>query len=201
MIVVASHNGVEFLPKLLDTMPEEPFVVDVGSTDPEFIEYVAKLSNSGRIDNLQSIGAYKYAYDRFPDEQEFMFMHDSMLVKDKMFVEKMSRLGDVVGWLRFPMFFDNHGQQHYLSQYYDMGNLPDYGLFGPIFYAKRSALDKITWPVCETLEQAHAAERGLAIAFHQAGVKVEYDDDYDINRIYGDDYTLLTKFLPKRNHP
>jgi len=197
MIVIATNNGMEFLPRLLkslESVKEKILIADTGSTDPVFLEYLKTLKNVAYCDGGWSPGAYKYAYDNYKDDWYF-FMHDSMEVKDINFLDNFKQ-HDVCTWLYFPIFFDDPTDEAVCRATYPL--ISPIGIFGPIFYAKRSALDKITLEIPNTLNEAHNFERGLACAFHSAGIKINHIHEMIEDKIINDGYPDLKKWKPQR---
>lgn len=196
MIIIAHNNGRQFLPQLIESLGDLPFtVVDTGSTDENSLRYLLTLKNVLYTRGGWSLGAYKHAVENIKADW-FFFMHDSMVVKDKSFLDEMKK-HQVCGWLSFPMFFDNTGQEAAIKNVYP-GETPDKGIFGPIFYATKEVLDKITIHKPESCDIAHGMERGMAMAFHQAGVPVSFLDELSEERLSGDMYQHFTKIRPMR---
>lgn len=118
------------------------------------------------------IRAYRFDKQR---HHSYLFLQDSLepLVDDV--VAPFRAPGEpVVAWGFFPLFFDNPEQQEKVLRQYP-GPLPPYGIFGPIFYAERKALQRLDklgmFPrTPENKMDAQGTERAWACAFYQAGV-------------------------------
>jgi hypothetical protein len=140
----------------------------------------------------------------------FFFMHDSMTVKRPDFIEAcQSKSADLVAWLTFPMDFGTpeFPEYKYLTSIFgDVStNLPSRAIFGPIFYATRTALDQIAsgagFPPNPTNRmELCASERGIAIAAHRSGLTIDFlEEPYDNERIdVKRDYVYFNKFRPNR---
>lgn len=197
MVCISTNNGIKYLPELIKSLRYIPYtIIDTGSTDPEFLEYLKTLENVLYTDGGWCLGAYKHAVENI-DADWYFFMHDSMRIKNRNFLDKFKNC-EVCGWLSFPMFFDNQSQFSTMSSLYP-GETPDKGIFGPIFYATKDALDKINIHKPTNIDDAHGMERGIAMAFNQVGVKVDFIDVMDENKLNNDLYEDFTKFRPRRD--
>jgi len=209
LIVIPYFNGKEFLPNLLASIPKDKYrvlVVDTGSTDPDSVELLNNIDVL--VDKTDvagfGLGGYILAYDKYPSD-EYFFMHDSMVVKDPDFIEKFREKGDVVGWLKFPFSEQHDDYINYLTaDYGDYSDAPEFGIFGPIFYAKKEALDAVRelgyfkeYPTDK--QHLCAQERGMAIAFKRAGYDMKFIETYDYERLDNRrDYELFDKIRPHR---
>jgi hypothetical protein len=197
MIVIATNNGKGYLPTLLNSLEDcdlERKVVDTGSTDPEFLRYLETIG-AERTQGGWCMGAYLYALENF-DRPWYLFLHDSLVVKDPQFLKRFQEIGEAVGWLSFPMAFDSASQEAYVRSFWP--DLAPKGCFGPIFYATREALSRVELPFPVTIEQAHGMERGVSSAFAAAGLPMGFIDEYETTRMDRDEYATFTKFRPKR---
>jgi hypothetical protein len=205
MIVVATHNGMGYLPHLLESLGNHQcLVADTGSDDQVFLDYLDSLKDDPHVSEVMhlgkvyAIGGYWYAYKERPDDW-YLFLQDSMTVKDPDFLQAFQSRGDVMAWLAFPFFYIYPEEKAFVTKLY--GEIPDpkWGIFGPIFYATRGALDQIEWgPVTNKL-QHEAMERGFSVAFKKAGIAWSRLDIWENwERMYEDDYQHFTKKLPNR---
>lgn len=221
LVVIAHHNGAEWLAGLVESLSLEypVFVVDTGSTEDqlarldEVLLWRRRNANAGtwakRIGGGYCVGAYEHAYRLQPKFDGYLFLHDSMRAKVSDVVERFERAAqarelDVVSWLGFPMDFDGGPQEAFLREHYgDLGDAPATAIFGPMFYAPREALEKLDAygfpPHPKNRDELCALERGYAIAFHRAGCRIGYLEEYDNARIDArKDYLLFDKWRPNR---
>ncbi len=205
LVVVAYHNGEAYINNLMDSLGDERGVsiVDTGSDHPNY-NYSSEFVPGGGC-----IAAYAHAYrGHRKDYDSFLFLHDSMVAKkkkDELISEFASRKKDVVAWIGFDMGVDPW-QAEYLGQFFVIGSeLPKKAIFGPIFYATRPAMDALTKRSIlpersGSRIELSAWERGYAIAFHKAGIQMDYLEEYDNERIdVKRDYRLFDKFRPNRS--
>jgi hypothetical protein len=201
LIVIATNNGKKYLEKLLPTV-KYPFVlIDTGSTEPESIKYFNDLDCiKARIKGGYAVGAYEYAYRKFKADNYF-FMQDSMMIKKEDFIEDFENKGSVVAWLRF-FYAPEHGID-YLNKI-PGDSVPEYAIFGPIFYATKEAMDTLNEkglfpPIPVNKDEAIASESGYGLAFHRAGIEVSHVEEMDNQRIDETrDYKMFDKFRPHR---
>jgi hypothetical protein len=118
--------------------------------------------------------AFVRAYHQYPDEEAYLFTQDSCAPTAADVVAPFEfAQADVVGWARFPMFFDNDYQAEWVrNQGYTVQ--PLWGIFGPIFYATRDAMERTEMWFPRTPRnrlEAQGTERAWAFAFMQAGIK------------------------------
>jgi len=93
------------------------------------------------------------------------------------------RRADVVGWARFPMFFDSPEQEHRVTNQYAWVHRPAYGVFGPIFWATRKTMERLEknyrFPLApENKMDAQGTERAWAYAFAAVAARVEFLHDW-----------------------
>lgn len=125
VIVIASHKNEakELVESIEKHTPNEKFIV---------------VDSDGF--GGYCINSYLRGYLENPD-QEYIFLHDSMLVKDKEWLQRFRDKckGGIVAHSTFPLRYDNPEQQNFA------GFVPDgeVGVFGPIFYATAKAMEKI----------------------------------------------------------
>jgi hypothetical protein len=127
------------------------------------------------------INAYRFDRDR---HRSFLFLQDSLepMVEDVVapFTEYAERKRvPVVGWAGFPLFFDDAEQQHQVESQYPYVPRPATGIFGPIFYAERKALERLDrlgrFPKRPNdRAEAQGTERAWAYAFACVGIQVGY---------------------------
>lgn len=148
-------------------------------------------------------GAYLTAYRKHRNFDGYFFMHDSMQIKRPDFLKYFARPDRVTAWLRFPFFFDEKEQEEYIAKILGQGSYPPDGIFGSIFYVPRQALATLEKkkllpvPPLTRLEQ-QGWERGWAIAFHRAGIPVEFIDRYDSVKFNSNQYEHFYKIFVGR---
>lgn len=122
-------------------------------------------------------GKYLWAYWKFPEVKNFMFMQDSMVATEGDYLEEFKKEGSPCAWAHFNMAWDTPRQKE-LGHHYFEGEPPPLGIFGPVFYVSREHLDtlrdkKLLPPIPVNKEQAQGTERYWAWAFHAAGIEVK----------------------------
>jgi hypothetical protein len=224
MIVVATNNGIDFLPNLLESMEKYGTdghmvaVVDTGSTDTTAIEYVRGCGERFDfafpyfINGGRDTGAYITIFKKFKSLNEnFMFMHDSMLIKDhewlSRFEHKIDHITGLVAHSLFPIVSDQWPPCQSIKDKLPFN--PDeetweYGIFGPIFLAKHRFMLDVIDNGCDKMipvdrDEAHGTERlwGAIAKKLSWGVKSVYGL-YDHDKLQQDAYDGLQKFLPIR---
>jgi hypothetical protein len=217
MIVVATHNGKGYLPGLLEgfekfgTGKHEVLVLDTGSTCKESLELLQtfavkkwpfKLEVSKTPYEAYDTGAYVHAFRNWPME-DYLFVQDSICPKRKDWVsafEAKATFGvGCVPWLIFPMQWDNQEEVDWMMEKCGVNDWPPFGIFGPIFYAKREALESLDkrglldiLPSCKNEQMA--MERVWPTAFNLAGYAVRpVETNFSEALLKGDEYTHLTK--------
>jgi hypothetical protein len=122
--------------------------------------------------------AYVRAFRSDPWYRSYLFLQDSLVGRVPDVVEPFrSRGSDVVAWGLFPLFFDNDLQARWVVSQYPPPH-PPFGIFGPIFFATRKAMqrleDKRLFPETPPNRlMAQGTERAWALAFHAAGIPVD----------------------------
>lgn len=179
LIVIATNNGATYLPKCLESLgTKHPIlVVDTGSTDQASLELVQQQPLYALLERGYTTGAYLHAYKYFP-ARHYLFMQDSMvsLVPDALDPFKDLDSGGAVAWATFDMGFDTPAHETWAKSLYT-GQYPSKGIFGPIFYTSRSALNRLDKagllpPVPKDKLEAQTCERLWSWAFNNAGLPV-----------------------------
>jgi glycosyltransferase involved in cell wall biosynthesis len=224
MIVIATNNGMEFLPRLLDSIKEHGWygqdvcVVDTGSTDVEFLKYLNQLDDIDnrlypfslyveRVSSGYDTGAYKRAYEYNRSVEDlFIFLQDSVEIKSSnWFPAIMNKLqeGDVCAWLTFGDWYDNQEQVDFVQKYFNEYRY-EKGVFAPMFAIRTRDMDKVYEKTGIKDVQVYnkwtqqAMERGWAVAFEQAGLKLVSLDTMNWERLRGDSYEHFKKSFPVR---
>jgi glycosyltransferase involved in cell wall biosynthesis len=192
MIVVASHNDVNLLSDILadlsncDLNGHEVLIVDTNSADPAYLKEFQKNKikypqfNFIRKDyTCWDSGAYIHAYNNY-DADKYIFLQDSLRITNpNVFKEITVRLDsiDVLALFNFFYFYDNEEQQQWVEEHIPMCYLPMCGIFGPVFSARKDALDRIPkhWLKEPTNKlQGCGMERRWALMFHALSLRVDY---------------------------
>lgn len=164
MIVIATHNGKEVLPNILNSIEKygnnnhRVLVVDTGATtDLESLQLLENLSTKSTYTFPLEItktpyigyetGAWIYAYKNYM-ESNYLFLHDSLEIKSYKWLNAFeSRLSycSIVPWLTFYPYLNSclFPVRNIIVNTYGTTSLPEFGFFGSIFMADRAALDKI----------------------------------------------------------
>ena len=142
--------------------------------------------------------AFIRAYHKNPEFDSYLFLQDSLepTASDVVAPFKFAD-AEVVGWARFPMFFDNEYQQEWvLRQGFTVQ--PLYGIFGPIFYATRAAMERAEMWFPRTPRnrlEAQGTERAWAFTFQQAGDKPVFLHEWSNQHLSsGDAYPFKKTF-------
>lgn len=143
--------------------------------------------------------AYIDTYHSHPAES-YLFIQDSMRGAGNV-VQPFRDRGPVVAWASFEMFFDDAEQARWVQDQYPGVPTPRAGIFGPIFYATREAMEAAEpWfparPDSKLLAQG--TERAWAYAFAAAGVPVEALYSYDMADLSSDACPPFTKTFANR---
>jgi glycosyltransferase involved in cell wall biosynthesis len=225
MIVIATNNGNEYLPKLLTSIElhgtenHKICIVDTGSTDEAFLIYLNNLDSAKYIITHTpykgyDTGAYIHAYRNFIDD-EYIFMHDSIEILTNDWISCFKQNDpDVCYYSAFDICYDNDEQLNHLM---DIGiHNPDTvkGVFGPIFYIKTHILDLIsqTYNLSDILPknkmEQMGMERGWAMMIDSVTSNRTYLSDFFEwwNRSNNGEenpatmFKTLTKYRPKRDY-
>ncbi len=123
-------------------------------------------------------GAYIEAYREY-EADNYFFMQDTMFAKQpdylQPFIDKKPEHG-AVAWCLFHMSFDTSHQEERTREIYG-DDLPDYGIFGPVFYVSRKDMETLDEkgllpPIPRNKLEAQTTERMWACAFKNAGMEV-----------------------------
>lgn len=164
MIIIASYKN-----------KAEPLVESIKKYTPHEKFVVVDSDGVGGY----CIKSYLRGIKENPDD-EYMFLHDSMLVKDDKWLDRFrDKNASFVAHSIFKIIYDNEVQRKYAQSICPDG---EYAVFGPIFYAKMSALKKII-PYMEKHPPADVIElRG----WERALGNICYHEGIAINSVYGE---------------
>lgn len=217
MIVIATNNGKEHLPKLLESLNFLEYSIDVSIIDTQssdiysinFLENIDKSNYKFNINIYQTpykgydTGAYIYAIRNIKNVDRFYFLQDSIVIKDiKIFDYIDSRLhkGTVVPLIGFKTLFDNQEQIDFCNVNFG-SSFYKCGIFGPMFSILKSDIDLIddkflVYPTSKNIQAA--MERGWSILFNKYDLNIDPIYDYDYERINNNGYQLFDKKLVNR---
>jgi hypothetical protein len=213
MIVIATHNGIDFLPNLLGSLNKygignhKLLVVDTQSDDLKFLEYLNEVRNQLGVEVVTTpyagydTGAYLYTYRNYSDK-DYIFLQDSMTIKNKDWLQKISQR-DVTCLFTIPMICDNDSQYQWLNDHFP--NTPcNEGIFGPIFYTTKEVLDRANEkhlleaiPTNKSQQQGYERAWGIIFSTIKAKVNSLYGK-YDHIKVINNELPDITKFLPIR---
>jgi hypothetical protein len=162
MIVIATYNDISYLTNLLDSLNttenlnENVLVVCTDYSQKEMIEYINTLpNNNDYVFNIlvdvtpykgYDSGAYIYAFKKYVDDY-YIFLQDSITIKSPEWFNyfKEKREEDSINpLLHFSMCWDNKEQREWVENKFNSRfNVPNVGIFGPIFQVSRKSLIKM----------------------------------------------------------
>ena len=215
MIVIATNNGMEFLPNLLSDLEkfnitEEISIIDTQSSDSEYINYLfnLKLKFKLKINVYQTpyrgfdTGAYIYAINNLKSDR-FVFIQDSIRIKNVDFfnlIEEKLKTSNVVAILTFEGNWWENETQKYFSLKHFGTTMFDMGIFGPMFsisYTDSQKLNNLIYPTDK--EQQKAMERCWSIIFKEQNFTVDcLEGTHNDFKINNDGYNYFTKIKPYR---
>lgn len=180
-------------------------LIVVAAVDDRFEDNIEKLRRGPHpvLRSDTSMGGHPSAafireYHRNPQFDSYLFLQDSLepTATDVVAPFKFAD-AEVVGWARFPMFFDNEYQQRWvLDQGFTVQ--PLWGIFGPIFYATRAAMERAEMWFPRTPRnrlEAQGTERAWAFTFQQAGDKPVFLHEWSNEHLSsGDAYPFKKTF-------
>jgi hypothetical protein len=217
MIVIATHNGKQFLPGLMESLAKfgtggrKVLILDTGSSCSDSLQLLASIAQQSWPFELEvsktpykgyDSGAYIHAYRNY-EAASYLFLQDSVLIKDKNWLEAFeSRISFGVGcvpWLGFPMQWNSQEQIDWVEDKFKTLDWPPTGVFGPMFMATREALNDLekrgyldNIPSCKTEQMA--MERAWPIAFTLSGWGIRpVECAFDEVLLENDMYSCLTK--------
>lgn len=196
MIVITTFNGYDVLPNLLrgiesSNTKEKIAIVNGASTAPVFVGYLDGLRDKYLVIDQYDfpkggfeVGALLTCYRDHPDER-YLLIQDSVEINrpdwDQMFWDKLVDDNTVVPFATFHPTLLCQGPAHLkiLDDHFGGAiNNPEGGFFGNMFATTHKALEKLETLgylsyVPDSKLGSEAMERGWAIAFHRAGMKID----------------------------
>lgn len=167
MIVIATFNGHEVLPRLLDSINlhgaggHSVVVVDNGSTNDNSKEYfaglpyaaydfpVVTLQNSGGYETGAFLAAWRLFKNAPVDAKDsLILLQDSLEVTShdwaEQFEQRLARPLGAVAWMTWcPLMLYRFPEDDAIIQKYGEDNLPEFGIFGSIFSTTYDTMDVI----------------------------------------------------------
>lgn len=166
-------------------------VVDSDSEDKSYFEALQQFNVI--IEDVQNkhwmIGAYWHAFKKYPDEEFYFFMHDSMKVKANLDAIKEKDLTIL-------MYFNRHNIGNFNDWGHRITNESKYeyvysgnGCFGPIFFCKNKVMKKMLEMGADKFLPNNKAETGLCEGCY--GFFLE-QQGYNLQEcaMYGDVFTI-----------
>lgn len=217
MIVIATNNGKSHLRATVAALAKfgtgrhEVLILDTGSTCAESLRVLEEVGAKSWPFNLEvsrtpyqayDTGAYVHAYRNWQAES-YLFMQDSIRPKCEGWVEAFEEKATYgvgcVPWLIFPMQWNCQEQIDFLIDKTGSQDWPPHGIFGPIFYATRTALETLdqrgfldVLPSSKTEQMA--MERVWPTAFALSGYALRpVEAVFDERTLRGDGYRHMTK--------
>lgn len=204
VIVVATNNGSKQLPRLLKSFEKHGTgglpvcIVDTGSSDPEFLDYLASLRSSGYLVERTpyggyDTGAYIWGYKNYL-AKEYVFMQDSMEILNSNWVDCFrEKRVDVCFYayfhIEYPNGFDEPAQLEFIKEAGILNEKTEFCAFGPIFYATRLAMAtmesryKFDRIIPKNKLQQQGMERGWAMMVDSCGLSRTWLGDTSTLRI------------------
>jgi hypothetical protein len=218
MIVIATHNGKEYLKRLLSNLEsfnldKEIAIIDTMSSDKESLDFLYEITNKNLYNlNIKihkteyrgfDSGAYIYAINNLSAER-FYFLQDSIIIKDREFFDITDNIlesGVVTTFISFPSNFYNTEQYNYCSSTFGTTDY-DTGIFGPMFSILNEDIQKIDKSLLvypKNKEQQMAMERGWSIIFKKYNFTIKpIEGEKDDDRLFNNKYKTFTKEFPYR---
>jgi hypothetical protein len=212
MIVIATNNGINFLPNLLSDLEkfnitEEISIIDTQSSDSVFINYLESLKSINNFNlNIKvyqtpyrgfDTGAYIYAIQNLKSDR-FIFLHDSIRIKSMVFfdlIDEKLKTSNVVPILTFNGdWWDNQIQKDFSLKHFGTTTF-DNGIYGPMFsisYLDSQKLNNLIYPT-DKLQQM-AMERCWSIIFKNQNFTIDsIEGNHNDFKIDNDMYEYFTK--------
>jgi hypothetical protein len=165
---------------------EKIVVVDSDSEDKSYFETLVKydviiedVSNKNWM-----IGAYWHAFNKFPDEEFYFFMHDSMRVKANLDFLKEEDLTTVMYFDRSNTHFNGWSEMINNESKYRYNHTGN-GCYGPMFFCKNKVITKMKEMGADKFLPKSKAETGMCEGCY--GFFLE-DQGYDLKEcaLFGD---------------
>jgi hypothetical protein len=123
---------------------EKIIIVDSNSNDKSYFELLKEFNVIIEDINNENwmIGAYWHAYKKYPNEEFYFFMHDSMRVKSNLDFLKERDLITLMNFDRVLGNFNTWGDKITSESKYEYVNEGS-GCYGPIFFCKNKVMKRM----------------------------------------------------------
>lgn len=123
---------------------EKIVVVDSDSNDKSYFEILKEYDViiEDVNNNNWMVGAYWHAYNKYPNEEFYFFLHDSMRVKANLDYLKERDLVTLMNFDRVLGNFNTWGERITLESEYNYLNEGS-GCYGPIFFCKNKVMKRM----------------------------------------------------------
>ena len=195
MIIIATNNGLDNLPRLLRSIEDTnklniPIsIIDTGSTDVKFLDYLDNFDikyTIYKINGGYDSGAYIYAYENIKSEY-YIFLQDSIEITSSEFYEiALDSIQDSY-FLALYVFTNPEGLgtcEEALFSYFSESdfNSTKWGVFGPMFACSRDIMGKLydsnLYFIPKNKEEQMAMERGWGIMVRKLNIPLVFLDHY-----------------------
>lgn len=227
MVVIPTHNGEFYLKNFVENAVNihglgnhKLLIVDTGTTDSVSLDILEDIKNKYSSDVVQivkslhggyELGAMVTAIKMFPNEEKFLFMHDTTIPTSKEWISQFEdnltpELG-AIAWLAFQPLFAYCHQGHVDYTFYISGPvsaIPDSGFFGSIFMAHGNILRDFynqgyLSRIIENKTQSECWERIWPLLFFKHGYPIgSIIPSFDRHSIECGIYPHLRKFFKGR---
>jgi hypothetical protein len=165
---------------------EKIVVVDSDSNDKTYFSILSDydvIIEDAKNSNWM-IGAYWYAYKKYPSEDFYYFLHDSMIVKDNMDYLKEKDVTILCYFNRTIGNFNTWGEKITQNSKYDY-IFSGLGCYGPIFFCKNKVMKRMLDMGADKFLPSNKAETGYCEGCY--GFFLE-EQGYDLKEcsLYGD---------------
>jgi hypothetical protein len=165
---------------------EKIVVVDSDSNDKTYFSTLSKYDViiEDVKNNNWMIGAYWHTYKKYPNEEFYYFLHDSMVVKDNMDYLKKKDLTILCYFDRTIGNFNTWGEKITVNTKYEYV-FSGLGCYGPIFFCKNKVMKKMLDMGADEFLPSNKAETGYCEGCY--GFFLE-EQGYDLKEcsLYGD---------------
>lgn len=180
---------------------EKIVVVDSDSNDKTYFSILSEydvIVEDAKNANWM-IGAYWYAYKKYPSEEFYYFLHDSMIVKGNMDYLKEKDVTILCYFDRTVGNFNTWGGKITANSKYDYA-FSGLGCYGPIFFCKNKVMKKMLDMGADKFLPSNKAETGYCEGCY--GFFLE-EQGYDLKEcsLYGDVLYNESPFGPSGTFP